>query len=37
MVLPVFLFFYHFFFKEKGPFLRFLLYFCIEKVKNKDL
>lgn len=36
MVLPVFLFFI-IFFKEKGPFLRFLLYFCIEKVKNKDL
>ena len=36
MFLPVFLFFYHFF-KEKGPFLRFLLYFCIEKVKNKKL
>lgn len=36
MVLPVFLFFI-IFFKEKGPFLRFLLYFCIEKVKNKKL
>ena len=31
MVLPVFLFFI-IFFKEKGPFLRILLYFCIEKV-----
>ncbi len=35
MVLPVFCFFI-IFFKEKGPFLRFLLYFCIEKVKNKN-
>ena len=31
MVLPVFLFFYHFF-QRKGSILRFLLYFCIEKV-----
>ena len=36
MVLPIFLFFI-IFFKEKGSFLRFLLYFCIEKVKNKKL
>ncbi len=36
MVLPVFCFFFIIFFKEKGPFLRFLLYFCIEKVKNKN-
>jgi hypothetical protein len=35
MVLPVFLFFYHFF-QRKGSILRFLLYFCIEKVKNKN-
>ena len=35
MVLPVFLFFI-ILFKEKGPFLRFLLYLCIEKVKNKN-
>ena len=35
MVLPVFLFFI-IFFKEKSSFLRFLLYFCIEKVKNKN-
>ena len=35
MVLAVFLFFI-IFFKEKGSFLRFLLYFCIEKVKNKN-
>ena len=33
MVLPVYLFFI-IFFKEKSPFLRILLYFCIEKVKK---